>query len=78
MAFGDCLKSKLKNGDFLNCEEKKNSDKAFWVVLRDTAVEDLRKCSPQKIDSNAAIRIYYGILFENMDFLPDFICAKSL
>ena len=75
MAFGDCLKRRLKNGDFLNCEDKKTSPNAFWIVLRDTAVQDIHECYPQKIDSDIAIRLYYGILYDNMDYLPDFICS---
>ncbi len=74
MCFGDCLKQKLQSGDFLKCENKKFSKMAFWVVLRDVAVEDLKACAPQKIDSDRAVSIYYDILDENMDFLPDFIC----
>lgn len=74
MAFGDCLKRKLLSNQFIGCEQKKSSPNAFWIVLRDTAVEDLRECSPQKIDSDLAIRIYYKILSEYMDFLPDFVC----
>ena len=74
MAFGDYLKKRLTRGDFLQCEDKKSSNKAFWIVLRDTAVEELRLFSPQKIDSDIAIRIYYSILLDHMDDLPDFIC----
>lgn len=75
MAFGDCLTRKLKNGDFLACEEKKSSPNAFWIMLRDTAVEDIKECYPQKIDSDIATRIYYSILLEHIKCLPDFICT---
>lgn len=74
MAFGDCLKQKLSNGEFLDCDKNKKSNNTFWVKLRNVAVEDIKNCYPQKIDSSTAIRIYYTILFENMDFLPDYIC----
>ena len=74
MAFGDCLKQKLKNGDFMKCEQKKTSPNAFWIVLRNTAVEDIKACYPNKIDSDIAIKIYYNILSENTHFLPDYIC----
>lgn len=73
--FGDCLRKKLKNGDFLKCENKKTSDKAFWVLIRDVAVEDIKACCPSKVDSDKAIGIYYEILSNNMDFLPDFACS---
>ena len=75
MAFGDCLLSNLHEGRFLNCSENKSSDNAFWVVLRDVAVMDLKAYAPNKIDSDIIISIYYDILKSNMDFLPDFICS---
>ena len=74
MAFGDCLKKKLKDGDFLKCSDKKNDKNAFWIILRNSAVEDLKQCCPQKIDSDVATRIYYHILVDNLDCLPHFIC----
>lgn len=74
MAFGDCLKRNLLNNEFMNCEQKKTGSTAFWVKLRDIAVEDLKTCYPQKIDSDIAIKIYYSIFLENLEHLPDFIC----
>lgn len=73
--FGDCLKKKLKSGDFLKCENKKTSDKAFWVLIRDAATEDIKACCPNKVDSDKAIGVYYEILLNNMEFLPDFVCS---
>lgn len=75
MAFGDCLKKKLFANIFLSCEDKKTSQNAFWVVLRNAAVEDIRNIYPQKIDSDRAVSIYYTILSNNMDYLPDFVCV---
>lgn len=76
MAFGDNLKKKLHNGDFLNCENKKSSPKSLWITLRDTACEDLKSASPQKIDSDVATRIYYNILKDNEEYLPDWACKE--
>lgn len=75
MAFGDCLLRNLHNSTFLFCDDNKKSQNAFWVILRDTAVEDIRDMYPRKIDSDRAISIYYTILKNNMDFLPDFVCS---
>ena len=75
MAFGDCLKRELVEGTFLKCEDKKTSNNAFWVLLRDTAVKDLRAYAPKKIDSGIAISIYYEILSNNTQYLPSFICT---
>lgn len=74
MAFGDCLQKSLYENRFLSCDKKKTSQNAFWIILRDTAVEDIHNIYPQKIDSDRAISIYYTILSKNMDFLPDFVC----
>ena len=74
MAFGDCLLKKLHENEFMTCSENKNSPQAFWVMLRDAAVEDIKCISPSKIDSDVAISFYYDILSVNTDYLPDFIC----
>ena len=75
MAFGDYLKKQLKDGVFLNCTDEKGTPNFFNYVLRDTVVEDFKLCSPQKIDSNIAGRIYNAILSEYIDDLPDFTCV---
>lgn len=73
--FGDVLKQKLRDGLFLKTiDTKKNVEGAFWLVLRNTAIEDLKEYAPQAIDSNNAVAIYYDILSENMEFLPTFAC----
>jgi hypothetical protein len=59
----------------LKCEDNKSSDKAFWLALRNTAIEDIRRCSPHKVDSDVAIQVYYSILSDNMSLLPDFVCT---
>lgn len=74
MAFGDCLIDKLKKGVFLNCEGKKTSKNAFWIVLRDCAAEDIIACAPEQVDSHIAVSVYYAILTEYIDYLPYFIC----
>ena len=74
MAFGDCLIDKLKKGVFLNCDGKKTSKNAFWIVLRDCAAEDILACAPNEVDSHIAVSAYYAIMIKYIDYLPDFIC----
>lgn len=74
MLFGDCLIKRLHEGYFLNCDQNKFSAKAFWILLKNTAIEDIKAIYPQQIDSNHAVAIYYKILSSNMDYLPDYFC----
>ncbi len=68
MAFGDVLRNKIQV--LRSASENSRSDKAFWVLLRDMAIEDICDIYPKAIDSDIAIPIYYEILVENLDKIP--------
>lgn len=72
--FGDVLKQKayLLKDSSLN----KMANNAFWKVLRDIATEDIINYYPEKVDSINAIQIYYSILKENEQFIPNYLCEE--
>lgn len=72
--FGNVLENnvhKLKNASL----NKKSKD-AFWKILRNIAVEELKEYSPEKIDSSCAIDVYYEILKRNESYIPDHFKQK--
>lgn len=71
--FGDVLKQKIYL--LKNAIKNKNSNNAFWKVLQDIIVEDIKKFN-QPIDSNILIPIYYKILKNNEQYLPDFVLER--
>lgn len=76
--FGDILKTRLEEGKFLeSIDTSAKKDNAFWIVLRDTAYEDIKNVYPQKVDSDIAVELYYSILLNNLDYLPEF-CKETL
>lgn len=68
MAFGDVLRNKIQV--LRSASDNSRSEKAFWVLLRDIAIEDICDMYPKAIDSDIAIPIYYAILVENLDKIP--------
>ena len=74
MSFGDELK---KNIDLLKkATGNKLSEISFWVILRDIAVKDILDIYPSKVDSDIAVAVYYEILLENIDKIPDYYKSK--
>lgn len=73
MAFGDKLTKALQEKRFLSCDEKRTSAKAFWVVLRDIAIEDIKASSPRRINSDEAVATYFEILSDNETLIPRFM-----
>lgn len=72
MSFGDVLKKRI--GELTNSSKNKNASDAFWIILRDIAVEEINSIYPHRVDSNVAIPIYYDILSSNEEFLPAYFC----
>lgn len=70
MAFGDILKTKIRL--LSKASTSKNGEDAFWVILRDIAVEDIKAIYPSKVDSNLAVPLYYDILLKNADVFPEY------
>lgn len=66
--FGDVLRKKITL--LSNTSVNKNDTNSFWIVLRDIAVEDIKRCYPEKIDSSDAIALYYEILRNNECYIP--------
>lgn len=68
MAFGDVLKRNLHQLE--NASENKLAKDAFWMILRDIAVQEILAIYPSKVDSDIAVEVYYKILSENVSFIP--------
>jgi hypothetical protein len=66
--FGDVLRRKAYL--LATASGNKLSDNAFWVILRNIAVEDIKACYPDKVDSVNAVPLYYSILKENIQYIP--------
>lgn len=74
MAFGEVLK---KNIHLLsNASENKYASDAFWIILRDIAVQEILAIYPSKVDSDIAVEIYYNILCDNITLLPSHFKEK--
>jgi hypothetical protein len=72
--FGDILKEKF---DLLtSCSKNKNSPNTFWIVLRGIAVIDIISVKPARIDSDTAIALYYKILKDKINKIPDYYKMK--
>lgn len=66
---GDVLKrnlNKLKHASL-----KKVGNDAFWVILRDIAVEEIIEYGGP-IDSDTIIPLYYNIVCEKLDYIPNY------
>ncbi len=73
--FGDILKKNIYR--LKNASLKKNSKNAFWRILMEIAVEELKEYSPNKVDSGYATEIYYEILKKNEYSLPNYFKEKN-
>ena len=72
--FGNILEKNIYM--FKNASLNKKSKNAFWIILRDIAVEELKEYSPNEIDSGYATEIYYKILNEHESYLPNHFQEK--
>ena len=68
--FGDILRKSMHK--FEDASKNKRSENAFWKILRDIAVEEIKNHHPQKIDSAIAIDAYYSILKKNEFLIPEY------
>ena len=75
MMFGDVLRRKAHL--LLNTSDNKYAKDSFWAVLKNIAVEDIRSCYPEKVDSSNAIAVYYSILKENTQYIPEKLLEVS-
>lgn len=67
--FGDVLRNKAYL--LATASGNKSSDNAFWMILRNIAVEDIKACYPDRVDSVNAVPLYYAILKENIQYIPE-------
>lgn len=65
---GDVLKRNLYK--LKNTTSKRSGNDAFWIVLRDIAVEEIIE-HEDLIDSDTIIPLYYNILRDNLMFIPE-------
>ena len=66
---GDVLKRNLNHLRYASL--KKVGNDAFWVILRDIAVEEIIEHGGS-IDSDTIIPLYYNILCENLHYIPHY------
>lgn len=66
---GDVLKKNLYKLE--HASNKKNGKDAFWVILRDIAIEEIIEYG-NPIDSDTIIPIYYKIMCENPNNIPHY------
>ena len=70
---GDVLKRELNRLQYST--EGKNDVNAFWIILRDIAVKEIKEANTQ-IDSDIIIPVYYEILCNNLDCVPLYFQEK--
>ena len=64
---GDILKKYLYK--LQHASLKKVGNNAFWVILRDIAVEEIIEYG-SSIDSDTIIPLYYSIMCDNLQYIP--------
>ena len=64
---GDVLKRNLYKLSYAS--ERKVGDDAFWVILRNIAVEEIIEYEDY-VDSDIMIPLYYQILSDNLKYIP--------
>lgn len=74
MAFGDVLKRNMHQ--LSNASENKCANDAFWIILRDIAVQEILEICPSKVDSDIAVDVYYNILCNNLALIPPYFREK--
>ena len=74
MGFGDILKSNLHR--LSNATLSSSSGEPFWMILRDIAAQEILAVAPSKVDSDIAVEVFYQILKENEDKLPEHYRVK--
>lgn len=70
MAFGDVLRRNMHQ--LSSASRNKLAADAFWVILRDIAVQDILGVYPSRVDSDIAVEVYYNILRDNVAFIPTY------
>lgn len=66
---GDVLKREIHNLQFSS--PKKVGPDAFWIILRNIAVEEIIEYG-DPIDSDTIIPLYYEIMSQNLNFIPEY------
>lgn len=66
---GDVLKREIHNLQYSS--SKKVGPDAFWIILRNIAVEEIIEYG-DPIDSDTIIPVYYEIMSQNLNFIPEY------
>lgn len=66
---GDVLKREIHNLQFSSA--KKVGPDAFWIILRNIAVEEIIEYG-DPIDSDIIIPLYYEIMSQSLNFIPEY------
>ena len=67
---GMVLKTRIH--ELSNAGTHKLGDDAFWVILRNIARDEIISLYPSKVDSDTIVPVYYEILCDNLDYIPDY------
>ena len=59
-----------------SASENKCATDAFWIILRDIAVQEILAVYPSKVDSDIAVEVYYNILCDNEALIPSYFKEK--
>lgn len=74
MGFGDVLRRNMHQ--LSSASENKCAVDAFWIILRDIAVQEILAIYPSKVDSDIAVEVYYNILCANEALIPSYFKEK--
>lgn len=66
---GDVLREKAYL--LADASTNKCASNAFWIILRDIAVEEIIR-NERPVDSDIIIPLYYDILLENIQYIPEY------
>ena len=70
---GDVLKREIDKLRYAS--KNKDDENAFWIILRDIATSEIIEYD-DLIDSDTIIPIYYQIICENIEKIPQYFCEK--
>ena len=74
---GDILEKRIKEISFASDGSGEKGGKKLWQILKNIALEELKNAAPGRVSSNDIIPIYYRIVFENQNLLPNY-CRERL
>lgn len=74
---GDILKKRIYELSNATDGSDTKGGLKLWQILRDIAFEEIKNIAPDRVSSSDIIPIYYRIVLENVDVLPNY-CRETL